>query len=262
MKKGFTLIELLVVIAIIAILAAILFPVFAKARDKARQTTCLSNVKQITLACLMYADDNDETLPIGFLGSYDVDQDMAMSADGYPMMRIMAASLLSYAKNKRVFHCPNDTLGSTGYSYPVCDPYAYGDGCMLGWSATNFAASGLMGLIENPADTVMLMCAPLADWTPDSRGAVIEWEPVIKGGVGTFAVGNVFDPYNSPSPWSTWSASAGALVDVDNFLAGGWWEQLVHNGGSNFGFADGHAKWSTVPRTMAPKNMWTRVDTD
>ena len=61
-RKGFTLIELLVVIAIIAILAAILFPVFAKAREKARQTTCLSNQKQLNLAVLSYAQDYDEIL--------------------------------------------------------------------------------------------------------------------------------------------------------------------------------------------------------
>ncbi len=60
-RKGFTLIELLVVIAIIAILAAILFPVFARAREKARQTSCLSNMKQIALAITMYASDYDET---------------------------------------------------------------------------------------------------------------------------------------------------------------------------------------------------------
>jgi prepilin-type N-terminal cleavage/methylation domain-containing protein/prepilin-type processing-associated H-X9-DG protein len=63
MKRGFTLIELLVVIAIIAILAAILFPVFAKAREKARQTSCLSNEKEIVLALLMYVQDYDERFP-------------------------------------------------------------------------------------------------------------------------------------------------------------------------------------------------------
>jgi prepilin-type N-terminal cleavage/methylation domain-containing protein len=62
-RTGFTLIELLVVIAVIAILAAIIFPVFAKARAKARQTSCLSNIKQLGLATLMYADDNDNTFP-------------------------------------------------------------------------------------------------------------------------------------------------------------------------------------------------------
>ena len=67
-SKGFTLIELLVVIAIIAILAAILFPVFARARAKAQQTACLSNVKQLTLAVLMYAEDYDQHLPGGAAG--------------------------------------------------------------------------------------------------------------------------------------------------------------------------------------------------
>ena len=68
---GFTLIELLVVIAIIAILAAILFPVFARAREKARQTSCLSNVKQITLGIRMYAMDYDETMVRNAVAVYD-----------------------------------------------------------------------------------------------------------------------------------------------------------------------------------------------
>src|ERR1051326_5185091 len=64
-RRGFTLIELLVVIAIIAILAAILFPVFAQAREKARQSTCQSNFKQIGMAVMMYLQDNDEMFPLG-----------------------------------------------------------------------------------------------------------------------------------------------------------------------------------------------------
>src|SRR5579863_5350046 len=63
-RSGFTLIELLVVIAIIAILAAILFPVFAQAREQARKTSCISNIKQISLANLMYTQDYDETFPL------------------------------------------------------------------------------------------------------------------------------------------------------------------------------------------------------
>ena len=76
MRKGFTLIELLVVIAIIAILAAILFPVFAKAREKARQTSCLNNQKQIVLATTMYAQDHDELLPTAdqFWGAINLDK--------------------------------------------------------------------------------------------------------------------------------------------------------------------------------------------
>jgi prepilin-type N-terminal cleavage/methylation domain-containing protein len=69
-RRGFTLIELLVVIAIIAILAAILFPVFARAREKARQTSCLSNVKQLSLGMLMYTQDYDERLPRCDCNSY------------------------------------------------------------------------------------------------------------------------------------------------------------------------------------------------
>jgi len=89
-RKGFTLIELLVVIAIIAILAAILFPVFARAREKARQASCVSNVKQITLGILQYVQDYDEDLP--------------------PMRHgwdwIVEAG---YIKNRQIFRCPSET---------------------------------------------------------------------------------------------------------------------------------------------------------
>jgi len=89
--RGFTLIELLVVIAIIAILAAILFPVFAQAREKARQTQCLSNGKQIGLGILMYANDYDNLPPIFCFG------------EGYQL----AARAMPYIKNREVFRCPS-----------------------------------------------------------------------------------------------------------------------------------------------------------
>jgi prepilin-type N-terminal cleavage/methylation domain-containing protein/prepilin-type processing-associated H-X9-DG protein len=91
--KGFTLIELLVVIAIIAILAAILFPVFAQAREKARQTACLSNTKQLALGVFMYAQDYDETLPVA---GYNQQCRGRWQWQIYP-----------YVKNEQMFTCPN-----------------------------------------------------------------------------------------------------------------------------------------------------------
>ena len=95
-RRGFTLIELLVVIAIIAILAAILFPVFAKAREKARQITCASNEKQLGLGVLQYTQDNDERLPCGnvnggALGNFP---------DGW------AGQIYPYVKSTGVYKCP------------------------------------------------------------------------------------------------------------------------------------------------------------
>jgi prepilin-type N-terminal cleavage/methylation domain-containing protein len=104
MKKshGFTLIELLVVIAIIAILAAILFPVFARARESARRSACANNMKQVTHAILMYAGDNDETLPVQ--GAGDI-CDWDKSPVGNWIREIQP-----YVKAKSVWYCPNATL--------------------------------------------------------------------------------------------------------------------------------------------------------
>ena len=100
-NKGFTLIELLVVIAIIAILAAILFPVFAKAREKARQASCASNEKQLGLAIIQYVQDNDETYPPAGLqptnGNYQSWQ----------------SSVYPYVKSVQVYRCPDNTQTGT-----------------------------------------------------------------------------------------------------------------------------------------------------
>jgi len=119
-KKGlasaFTLIELLVVIAIIAILAAILFPVFARARENARRSSCQSNLKQIGLGVLQYAQDYDETLPPGALGY------------GPGGLTLWNGLIQPYVKSTQLFSCPssdikpNFNFGST----PVTDANAYG----------------------------------------------------------------------------------------------------------------------------------------
>jgi prepilin-type N-terminal cleavage/methylation domain-containing protein/prepilin-type processing-associated H-X9-DG protein len=97
-RKGFTLIELLVVIAIIAILAAILFPVFAQAREKARQTTCTSNLKQLSTAIMMYYGDYDESYPMSvYAGRTTANAPCAYTAQ---------AALEPYLKNKNIYECP------------------------------------------------------------------------------------------------------------------------------------------------------------
>lgn len=113
MRKGFTLIELLVVIAIIAILAAILFPVFGRAREKARQTSCLSNTKQIGLAAAMYAQDWDECLPTG---------DRSANVWWYEI-------IAPYTKNKQIFTCPSFKQGNNS---PNLSALGYGiNKCMM-----------------------------------------------------------------------------------------------------------------------------------
>src|SRR5712691_2053452 len=97
-RKGFTLIELLVVIAIIAILAAILFPVFAQARDKARQTTCLSNTKEMALAILQYTQDYDETFP---RDTYDGQKTWWMDY------------VQPYIKSEAIWRCPSRSSAGT-----------------------------------------------------------------------------------------------------------------------------------------------------
>lgn len=108
--NGFTLIELLVVIAIIAILAAILFPVFARARENARRASCISNMKQIGIAMNMYTQDYDERLPEPGLGG--VFRNASNTGLGQLFMGVLPFHLAvqPYAKNYQVFACPSDSL--------------------------------------------------------------------------------------------------------------------------------------------------------
>ena len=150
-RRGFTLIELLVVIAIIAILAAILFPVFAKAREKARQSSCLSNVKQLMLGVMQYAQDYDETMPCGvwygpgwtmeYAWDYTVDWGSGTSTLG---------QLGPYTRNAQINICPSaKTLQSWGRPYSG-----------YGLNATYLCPDGMwgaaLGAVQSPAETVLM----------------------------------------------------------------------------------------------------------
>ncbi len=116
-QNAFTLIELLVVIAIIAILAAILFPVFAQARESARQTVCTSNVRQIGLDIQMYVQDYDENYPIFYAYNTFVPNTNTRAWSGDPDHKGVELLLMPYVKNKPIFKCPDDQ-GGTALSDP------------------------------------------------------------------------------------------------------------------------------------------------
>ena len=143
--RRFTLIELLVVIAIIAILASMLLPALAKAKDKARQISCTANLKQITLGQIMYKDDHDQR----YVPVYD-------DHDGYPAGRIIwAEHIFPYIKEKGVFACPslpgvnmaNNNMGWTRYNMPMT--HAFREGWIPGQE--NAAV-----LFKHPSTTIML----------------------------------------------------------------------------------------------------------
>lgn len=166
-RRGFTLIELLVVIAIIAILAAILFPVFAKAREKARQTSCLSNAKQIGLSMMMYCQDYDETFCRGrFFPTGGVnlvgDDGRTYNNRCYEWFHC----LQPYANNRQVFACPSDDqVGWNGNTHRRKGFAIIGPPFHEGTSPKGHK----LAKIRRPSTAIMIAetriaCADVGDW--------------------------------------------------------------------------------------------------
>ncbi|MCC2667785.1 MAG: prepilin-type N-terminal cleavage/methylation domain [Armatimonadetes bacterium] len=152
-RSGFTLIELLVVIAIIAILAAILFPVFAKAREKARQITCGSNLRNLGAAVLMYTQDYDETFP---LGAYAV-------AGGAVMWHDM---LDPYVKNTGIWHCPSSQVKKTDAGGQPTTHFGYNARYLVGMDFMFQQTPVSLAAVQAPSETVLLLDAKTS--TPGS----------------------------------------------------------------------------------------------
>jgi prepilin-type N-terminal cleavage/methylation domain-containing protein/prepilin-type processing-associated H-X9-DG protein len=254
-KSAFTLIELLVVIAIIAILAAILFPVFTKARDKARQASCTSNMKQLGIALLMYQSDHDDTMP--------------PIAGGNKASGTWRQIIQPYVKNNKITGCPSNPMGD---KYEIQD---LGTGNQLVTNYVSYAAvtcgSGLgrcgfsgsttaplsIGQMPSPAQLIQV----IESTNSGSRISVDGLSNVTVDGVAgtnnrTFpprqsitCVGPSETPVN-PNPGSNTCTSQGSI------FAG-------HSGSSNYLFADGHVKTMNPLATMNKDdgtgvNLWDR----
>ncbi|BDI28258.1 hypothetical protein CCAX7_003090 [Capsulimonas corticalis] len=241
-RQGFTLIELLVVIVIIAILAAILFPVFAKAREKARQISCESNLKQIGLAEMQYNQDNDEV----YSGAYKY--------DATNTGRILWMELLyPYTKSAAVYLCPDQTdhirpneygnnwafSGTVDNQDAPNTDYAYN--CIV--AANNVAvgvptawdASGIPdAIVESPASTIEVVDAKNGDWNTGTSGWANLFSAHFTDYSGSFA-GTTWDGHPNP----------GAPA-------------LRHTDSANFLYYDGHVKSSksSLDRNGNPCNWF------
>jgi hypothetical protein len=253
-NQAFTLIELLVVIAIIAILAAILFPVFAQARDKARQASCLSNMKQLGLAYNMYAQDYDGAL--------------MQTTSEHPNLKIHWSYVAQpYVKNVGIFVCPSDPSPVTpktpcvaGMNVGIdCDAqvpkFSYVNNYNVipahDWIPVSESA------FETPANLIVLGERRSKLNNPKAK-VIGQWKGT-SGFIGTSGVstgsGQVC-PGDSYRFATLLDAQAGLLGTSDKpEIVRVNWDR--HNGGSNYTFADGHAKWFKLEQTLSPVNfMW------
>lgn len=253
-RQAFTLIELLVVIAIIAILAAILFPVFAQARDKARAASCLSNQKQLATAFMMYSQDYDETLPLSTAyinGAWLWNFTMVVpptwsSQQTHPAVIgsnfIWANSVQPYVKNYDVLGCPSSATRNLPqarftYSSPLAKP------AKVSYSFNGLVQSYPLAGINAPASLPIL-------WEREGK------QSPLGGTIGQPALrcqnADAACVYNTSC---TDSVNGGTGV-----MFGPVTTQWVHQKGQNFTFADGHVKYRVLGMQLAPANTDGNVD--
>ena len=250
-RKGFTLIELLVVIAIIAILAAILFPVFAQARESARQTSCLSNTKQVGLGLLQYVQDYDEQFPLFRYPNTNSNANQPDTPWG-PWKNANIGwdkAIQPYVKNTQIFRCPSN---DTGVWPNACDDGSRCDDSKA-TGANDYAMNGHLNKVDGgasssqavmrfPATTILLAEVSKANSTGETTSEVrwIEWG--YNGGHARQLNGD----NNADTGWdfNTYGTQVDTLCKQGT---GSAWGQSVrlrgHKGGSNYAFGDGHSKW-------------------
>jgi len=222
-KAGFTLIELLVVIAIIAILAAILFPVFATAREKARQTTCSSNLKQLALGLMQYSQDYDERFMSNTLATYRGGS--------------WASLIYPYIKSTGVYVCPDDTTtpngGGDATGPQVCS-YGMNSNVDAGSKDSAWYPGALTQVTQltSPAVTVQLFEAfSCATYITSPTAANVDWSYANNG--------------QSDSGWKCCTAgmATGNFPGASNASPSIRSTSPRHNGGAIYSFWDGHAKF-------------------
>ncbi len=222
-RKGFTLIELLVVIAIIAILAAILFPVFAQAREKARAISCLSNTKQLQLAVLMYVQDYDETLPISAYYTTDANNNVVV-ASVYDFLN-------PYIKSAQLAQCPS---ANTAFNLQKILPVFGGlgaNGALTTFGNASYAFNE--GVIGSGCANALFFNSEVGGGTPtmaEAASPVPASQPVLYDGTINPSLGTANTiGYSLPQP----------IV-------------ARHTGGANISYLDGHSKFLRLQQNPAP----------
>ena len=274
-RNAFTLIELLVVIAIIAILAAILFPVFAQAREKARQSSCLSNTKQMGLGIMMYMQDYDETYPQAYWYTNDTD-----GSAGYNQWSGM---IQPYVKNVGIFVCPSDPSKGIIPTNPGLDLQAprisyVANAAVLPRKRRSIDPANVASAasIDAPADVIVigemtntLACINDTSNAGTSGGAYVNkshrsTNAFMSSATGGTWKGEAAADFSLPAVYAVTpalAAQAFAACKAPGYAGGAlhiaYTQPDRHTGGSCYTFADGHSKWMKLEQTLNPNNfLW------